>query len=45
MHVGSNVEFWQSVFIEMGGSFNEGYARWEAVTIGGTTKGYDATDR
>jgi formate C-acetyltransferase len=28
-----------------GGAFNEGYAHWEAVTIGGQTKnGYDATN-
>jgi formate C-acetyltransferase len=28
-----------------GGSFNEGYAHWEAVTIGGqTTDGLDATN-
>ncbi|GHV13315.1 glycyl radical enzyme [Clostridia bacterium] len=30
---------------EAGGTFNEGYAHWEAVTIGGQTKeGYDATN-
>ncbi|QIB68026.1 glycyl radical protein [Aminipila butyrica] len=30
---------------ETGGAFNEGYAHWEAVTIGGQTKeGYDATN-
>lgn len=30
---------------EAGGAFNEGYAHWEAVTIGGQTKdGYDATN-
>lgn len=28
-----------------GGAFNEGYAHWEAVTIGGQTpKGEDATN-
>lgn len=30
---------------DTGGAFNEGYAHWEAVTIGGQTKeGYDATN-
>lgn len=30
---------------ETGGAFNEGYAHWEAVTIGGQTKdGYDAVN-
>lgn len=30
---------------DAGGAFNEGYAHWEAVTIGGQTKdGYDATN-
>ncbi len=30
---------------ETGGAFNEGYAHWEAVTIGGQTEeGYDATN-
>lgn len=38
-------EFVDLYLSEAGGSFNEGYAHWEAVTIGGTTKkGYDATN-
>lgn len=38
-------EFVDLYLSETGGSFNEGYAHWEAVTIGGTTKeGYDATN-
>ena len=46
MHVGSNVRNFVDLYLsEAGGSFNEGYAHWEAVTIGGTTKkGYDATN-
>lgn len=38
-------EFVDLYLSEAGGFFNEGYAHWEAVTIGGTTKkGYDATN-
>jgi len=41
----SMAEFVDLYLSEAGGSFNEGYAHWEAVTIGGVTKqGYDAVN-
>lgn len=41
----SMAQFVDLYLSEAGGSFNEGYAHWEAVTIGGVTKqGYDAVN-
>lgn len=41
----SMAQFIDLYLSETGGAFNEGYAHWEAVTIGGQTKeGYDATN-
>lgn len=41
----SMAQFIDLYLSDTGGAFNEGYAHWEAVTIGGQTKdGYDATN-
>lgn len=41
----SMAQFIDLYLSDAGGAFNEGYAHWEAVTIGGQTKdGYDATN-
>ena len=41
----SMAQFIDLYLSETGGAFNEGYAHWEAVTIGGQTKeGYDAVN-
>lgn len=41
----SMAQFIDLYLSETGGAFNEGYAHWEAVTVGGQTKeGYDATN-
>ncbi len=41
----SMAQFVDLYLSDAGGAFNEGYAHWEAVTIGGQTKdGYDATN-